>query len=468
MRGRSGALSLAGTGLVIAVLVAAAAGIFLWEPWHGPVMVTLSESHGIDAGDLPALPLVALAISAAGLAVGKFAGPRPWRRGPRVAAAAAVLLWVMLLSVGTVADPSAGSLVPAGGGTFGGRTEHVGGSDANPVGHWTHLAVTYDGGTLRLYVDGVERSHTSLSGAIARTANPLWIGGDRPYGEYFRGVIDDVRIYDRALSPGAVRTAMSIPIAGHGGPDSPGLVAAYAFDADSGSAAIDSSGRGNTGEVLGASWTAHGRFGGAVRFGGDHQVVRVPGSSSLDLSAAMTVSAWVRPTEAQSGWRVVVYRQHDAYFLAAGGGDLRAATLGAVDDVRTVLLSIAAFCFVAGLVGSGGRRAGRRLSGYWSLMALFLAGCVMDAAFDPAVTVIGPMLAAAWCAYAAAGRAEALTMGVMGAAFACVTALSAGSVELELGNGHGGVARSAALGLLLLAGGLLRLRRERKAALGAP
>ena len=34
----------------------------------------------------------------------------------------------------------------------------------------------------------------------------------------------------------------------------------------------------------------------------------------------MTLSAWIRPTDLQAGWRTVVHRQTDAYFLMAGGG----------------------------------------------------------------------------------------------------------------------------------------------------
>jgi len=46
----------------VALLLGGACGIFLWEPWHGPVILSLSSRHGIDVGDLLALPLLALAI----------------------------------------------------------------------------------------------------------------------------------------------------------------------------------------------------------------------------------------------------------------------------------------------------------------------------------------------------------------------------------------------------------------------
>ena len=49
----------------VTLLLAAAWGVVLWEPWHGAVVLPLWESHGINVGDLPALPLVALAVAIA-------------------------------------------------------------------------------------------------------------------------------------------------------------------------------------------------------------------------------------------------------------------------------------------------------------------------------------------------------------------------------------------------------------------
>ena len=60
-----------------------------------------------------------------------------------------------------------------------------------------------------------------------------------------------------------------------------GLVAAYGFDAGSGSAAADSSGRGNVGTLSGAAWSAAGRFGSALSFDGVNDWVTVADSDSL-------------------------------------------------------------------------------------------------------------------------------------------------------------------------------------------
>ena len=67
------------------------------------------------------------------------------------------------------------------------HTEWLSGPTASPVNAWTHVALTYDGTTLRLYVNGVQVATKAATGAIQTTTNPLWIGGNSPYGEYFQG-----------------------------------------------------------------------------------------------------------------------------------------------------------------------------------------------------------------------------------------------------------------------------------------
>ena len=107
---------------------------------------------------------------------------------------------------------------PAGGGTLGGGVPYLIGPTANPVNAWTHLALTYDGSTLRLYVNGTLAGSRAATGAIQTTTNPLWIGGNTPYGEYFQGLIDEVRVYNRALSQADIQTDMNTAV------DSPGLL----------------------------------------------------------------------------------------------------------------------------------------------------------------------------------------------------------------------------------------------------
>jgi hypothetical protein len=81
-----------------------------------------------------------------------------------------------------------------------------------PVDTWSYLAVTYDGTMLRLYVNGEETSSTPQIGRPQANANPLQIGGSAYEGEYFAGQIDEVRIYNRALSPSEIQADMRTPV----------------------------------------------------------------------------------------------------------------------------------------------------------------------------------------------------------------------------------------------------------------
>jgi Concanavalin A-like lectin/glucanases superfamily len=82
-----------------------------------------------------------------------------------------------------------------------------------PTATWTHLAVTYDSTTLRLYMNGALISSSPSAGAITNAANgALRIGGNSLWGEYFNGTIDDVRVYNRALSAGELTTDMNVGV----------------------------------------------------------------------------------------------------------------------------------------------------------------------------------------------------------------------------------------------------------------
>ena len=87
-------------------------------------------------------------------------------------------------------------------------------TDGPPIaaGGWTHLAATYDGATLRLYMNGVEVGAAVATEAIAVSSGPLRIGGNSIWGEHFSGLIDEVRIYNRALHPMEIVRDMTTPI----------------------------------------------------------------------------------------------------------------------------------------------------------------------------------------------------------------------------------------------------------------
>ena len=62
---------------------------------------------------------------------------------------------------------------------------------------------------MRIYVDGVQRGSRSASGNITSYATPLRVGTNGGLGEDAKGLVDDVRIYNRALSATEVATLFS-------------------------------------------------------------------------------------------------------------------------------------------------------------------------------------------------------------------------------------------------------------------
>ncbi len=108
--------------------------------------------------------------------------------------------------------------------------------------------------------------------------------------------------------------AHAAPLASGG---SSGLVAAYSFDEGAGSSVADASGSGSGGTLYHAAWSSSGRFGGALSFNGTDSWVTVPEAPSLDLSSAMTLEAWVKPSTLDPIWRTVIVKEQPGQLVYA-------------------------------------------------------------------------------------------------------------------------------------------------------
>ena len=101
---------------------------------------------------------------------------------------------------------------PAGYVNVGGSDRAAVGTTALPLDAWSHIATTYDGATLRLYVNAVQVGSTAVTGGVAVSANQLSIGGNTVWGEYFAGRLDEIRIYNRALTQPEIDIDMNAPV----------------------------------------------------------------------------------------------------------------------------------------------------------------------------------------------------------------------------------------------------------------
>jgi hypothetical protein len=150
----------------------------------------------------------------------------------------------------------------------------------NSISSWYHVAGTYNKttGEQKLYVNGQlvnTRTHPLGNTIVPLTFYPdMRIGFSRSNG-YFNGIIDDVRIYNRALSNKEVLDMFTA--------FNTGIQALYAFDEGSGTIATDSSGNGNHGTISGASWTT-GYNGGGLNFDGTSNYVSIPRMNYEEVS----------------------------------------------------------------------------------------------------------------------------------------------------------------------------------------
>jgi len=89
---------------------------------------------------------------------------------------------------------------------------------------WTHYLGTYDGSQIQLFVDGTLVAATKAVGRIPRSDAPLYLGALGPHVRVLDGELEDVRIWDRALS---AREATDVARSQAGGPLDQGLLARW-------------------------------------------------------------------------------------------------------------------------------------------------------------------------------------------------------------------------------------------------
>ncbi len=85
-------------------------------------------------------------------------------------------------------------------------SHHLTADTALPTGRWVHLAGTFDGKTMRIYVDGQERGAMDRPGPVKPNAFHLCLGNyELKHAAHFVGLLDEVKLYDRPLTAEEVR-----------------------------------------------------------------------------------------------------------------------------------------------------------------------------------------------------------------------------------------------------------------------
>jgi len=195
-------------------------------------------------------------------------------------------------------------------------------SDSSTVyrdGEWHHFVGTRSGDDVVLYRDGSQVASTTLvgQGTGTTTLNKQTIGalGRSSYNFDWPGLIDEVRVYNRALSPTEVEVLYNAGSTKFNvSPKTSltdGLVGYWTFDgADlTTTTSTDVSGNGNDGTLVGGVKPVIGRLGQALSFDGvNDYVIDAGGGASLDISTG-TVGAWIKTTSAGSLYRGIASKQ---------------------------------------------------------------------------------------------------------------------------------------------------------------
>ena len=164
-----------------------------------------------------------------------------------------------------------------------------------PLNTWTHVAMSYDGSNIKIYANGVLTGIAPQTGNIAPSTSPLWLGGDPLHGQHFHGLIDEVRVYNRALTEAEIATDMNAPVA-TGDTTAPTISAVSAVNVTGNSATINwTTNEPSTSQVEYGPTTSYGSVTPV-----DNAMVTAHSVTLTGLAASTTYNYRVRSTDAAS------------------------------------------------------------------------------------------------------------------------------------------------------------------------
>ncbi|MFI6321270.1 LamG-like jellyroll fold domain-containing protein [Nonomuraea sp. NPDC050556] len=155
-----------------------------------------------------------------------------------------------------------------------------------PLNTWSHVAATYDGATLRMYVNGTQVATNPTVGNLRAGTSPLRIGGNSGSGEYFSGLIDEVRVYNKALTAAQLATDMNTPVGQPGPPDTTPPTAPGSLAATGGPGSAQLTWTASTDNVGVAGYTVHRSTTAGFTPSGANQVGSTSSTSFVDSGVA--------------------------------------------------------------------------------------------------------------------------------------------------------------------------------------
>jgi hypothetical protein len=181
------------------------------------------------------------------------------------------------------------------------------------VGAWSHVVAAYDGTTARIYVDGVLSASPASTVSISPVAAAVSLGKGIS-NTRFNGTSDEVAVWNRSLAATEVARLYAAGTSGTVAPptsysvtvmETPGLLGYWRLVDTGGTTAADASGRGmhgtySGGFTLGGPTAMADGTGGSVALNGSDGQVALPADVVGVVDGEITVTAWVRTTDADA------------------------------------------------------------------------------------------------------------------------------------------------------------------------
>ncbi len=163
-----------------------------------------------------------------------------------------------------------------------------------PTGVWTHVVTTWDQTNYVVYFDGVKVGQATPTSTFNMAVPDLWLGAKFEASErQFAGQLDEVRVWNRALTQGEIQSNRWVPLRGN----EPGLLVYLPFDEGQGRTAYDYAvlgGRSHASLSSGVSYVS--RDDTELVLNGTSAAIQVPHSTQLN-AYPFTVAAWINTTK---------------------------------------------------------------------------------------------------------------------------------------------------------------------------
>jgi len=182
------------------------------------------------------------------------------------------------------------------------------------LGEWEHIAITYDNELeiKQLYING-ELAVESNDSVFPNDTTPFNIGAGQDYGTgfWFIGDLDDIGLWDGALSQEDIQDAMEQGVAAFAGDGGAGLVAYFPLDADGNSSSVGGFTASTVTDVEFGGEGANANTGTSAYFNGTSSLIQHDWIADLNPEESFTLALWARSDGGAGAWHSPVTSRND-------------------------------------------------------------------------------------------------------------------------------------------------------------